>query len=228
VVVTVASQSGQPRDDQQPSASDRYIAAVSASDRVARARLIETPSEAVSVYRDWAADYDDDVFGSLGFTGGERIADLLAEHVIDRRTSVIDLGCGTGAVGVRLRVHGFEEVDGVDISPEMLAQAAAKHAYRSLLVADLLDRIPLADRSYGAAISAGTFTSGHVGPAAVPEIVRVLRPGAVVAWVVALSMWPQFEPAAIAAGLDVVHRAAEPIRRSGAPEATMLVARLRR
>ena len=59
------------------------------------------------MYRDWAVHYDLDVFGTLGFTGTDRIVDLLAEHVPDRESAVLDLGCGTGAAGVRLRAHGF-------------------------------------------------------------------------------------------------------------------------
>lgn len=197
-----------------------------AAARVARARTIRDPTEAVAVYREWAAEYDDDVSGALGFIGGDRIADLLAEHTTDRTAPVIDLGCGTGAVGARLHTRGFELVDGLDISPEMLAVAAGKQIYGQLFVVDLLATIPIADRTYAAAVSAGTFTSGHVGPAAIPEIVRILRPAAVVAWVVASSVWPQFEPAVVAAGIEILHRAEEPIRRGGGPEATMLVGRL--
>ncbi len=200
----------------------------SASERVARARSIRNPADAVAVYREWASHYDDDVVGSLGFIGGDRIADLLAEHVTDRTASMIDLGCGTGAAGARLRTHGFETIDGLDISPEMLTVAQGKQIYRELFVVDLLARIPIADGSYAAAVSAGTFTSGHVGPEAIAEIVRILRPQAVVAWVVAGSVWPQFEPAVIAAGIEILHRTEEPIRRGGGPEATMLVGRLSR
>lgn len=203
------------------------VAGGSASERVARARSIRTRHDAVAVYRDWAANYDDDVLVSLGFTGGDRIADLLAEHLAERRVPVVDLGCGTGAVGWRLRAHGFEAVDGLDISPEMLAIAAGKDLYRALLVVDLLDQLPFAAGSYGAAISAGTFTSGHVGPTAIIEIVRILRPRAVVGWVIARSLWPQFEPAVVGAGVQVLHLAEEPIRRGGAPESIMLVGRVR-
>ena len=59
---------------------------MTSADRVARAALVpcETPDDAVRLYDSWAADYDHDVFEVMGFTGTERIADLLAAHVPDR------------------------------------------------------------------------------------------------------------------------------------------------
>ena len=101
-------------------------------DRIARARSITSADEAAAVYRDWAASYDEDVFDRLGFIGSARIAELLVAHLPDRSASVLDLGCGTGAVGVRLAELGVTTIDGVDLSPEMLTIAARTGAYRTL------------------------------------------------------------------------------------------------
>jgi predicted TPR repeat methyltransferase len=193
-----------------------------ARQRVLQARAARSVEDTVGAYRDWAADYDRDVFDQLGFVGSDRIADLLAEHLGDRTTPVLDLGCGTGAVGTRLFSEGFASVDGIDISRAMLDVAARKNAYRAFIEADLQRPLPLADRSYGAAISAGTFTAGGVGPGVLAEVWRVLQPGATAAFVI--GEWDEFEPAL--AGWELLHVAAEPIRRGGPPEATMVVARV--
>jgi predicted TPR repeat methyltransferase len=198
---------------------------MTSADRVSRARSLQTPAEAVDLYRDWASEYDHDVFDVMGFIGTQRIADLLAEHQPDRGASVIDLGCGTGVAGVRLAEHGFATIDGVDISPEMLTVADERGAYRRVFVADLNETLLLDDR-YAGSVSAGTFTSGHVGAGAVASIAAVLEPGAIVAWVVAESMWPSFEVAMGEIGFEMLHVALEPIRRDAAPEAMMIVARL--
>jgi hypothetical protein len=55
---------------------------------------------------------------------------------------------------------------------------------------------------------------------------RLLRPNGLVAWVIAVSVWTRFEPVLETRGLDVLHQRIEPIRRDGAPEAVMFVARL--
>jgi SAM-dependent methyltransferase len=196
-------------------------------DSVARARSLSGVDEAARFYGEWAASYDDDVFGRLGVIGSARIAELLAGVLVDRRQPVVDLGCGTGAVGARLAELGVTTVDGVDVSPEMLAVAASTGAYRRVTVADLNDPPTELDRSYAAAISAGTFTSGHVGPAAVPRLLGLLRPGGVIAWVIGSTVWHGFQPVLATNEFDVLHHALEPIRRDGPPEAVMFVARLR-
>jgi SAM-dependent methyltransferase len=196
-------------------------------EQVMRARAARSPADAVAVYRDWAADYDRDVFGRLGFTGTQRIAELLAAYLHDPETPVIDLGCGTGAVAANLRGLGITTVDGVDISPEMLAVARDKGLYRTLTLVDLTGPIPVPDATYGASVSAGTFTTGHVGPESVPEALRVLRPGAVVAWAVAASLSTAVEAAIVERGFVIVHRSVEPVRRDGPSESVMIVARVR-
>jgi trans-aconitate methyltransferase len=202
---------------------------MTAADRVAAARSLRSPADAVELYRDWAAEYDHDVFDVLGFTGTARVADLLAEHLPDRAAPIVDLGCGTGAAGVRLAAHGFTTVDGIDISADMVALAQRRGVYRALVVADLTaDRAGQAgDREatrYAGSVSAGTFTSGHVGPDAVPGIASMFRPGAVIAWVVADAMWPDVERSLRAAGFAVRQADLEPVRRDGPPEARMVVA----
>jgi ubiquinone/menaquinone biosynthesis C-methylase UbiE len=177
------------------------------------------------VYAGWAATYDDDVYRTLGFTGTARIVDLAAQHVPWRDRPVIDLGCGTGAAGARLAELGFSPVDGLDLSPEMLAVAEDKGIYRRHIVADLTQPIPIPDGAYGAAVSAGTFTSGHVGPGALGEVIRIVEPGGVVACVVGASMMEGFGRALEAAQVEVLHRQLETIRDEGPPEGWMLVVR---
>jgi trans-aconitate methyltransferase len=198
---------------------------MSSADRVRRARSVRTPEDAVQTYDSWAADYDHDVFEVMGFFGTERIADLLATHAPDRDQPVIDLGCGTGAAGVRLAHHGFGSIDGVDISPAMLDVAAGLGVYRHLVTADLTQPLTIEHR-YGASISAGTFTTGHVGADAIPALVTLLQPEAVVAWVIAEPLWPSFRQTMQQQGLRTVHVALEPVRRDGPPESMMVVARL--
>ena len=182
-------------------------------------------AEAVELYREWAASYDRDVFGVGRFTGSRRIAELVGEFVDDRQARVLDIGCGTGAVGQRLRELGFDRIDGVDISPEMLAIARATEVYGSLTVLDL-NVAPFDLGEYDVMVSAGTFTSGHVGPDAVRPLLTALAPGGAIAWSVAAVVWPTFEPVFVAAGLTVLHQQLEAIRLDGEPESVMFVARV--
>jgi SAM-dependent methyltransferase len=83
-------------------------------------------------------------------------------------------------------------IDGIDISPEMMAVAREQDGYRDLVCADLNARLPLADGAYQGAICCGTFTSGHVRANCLDEIVRVLAAVAPFAFTVKLEVWESF------------------------------------
>jgi SAM-dependent methyltransferase len=110
---------------------------------------------------------------------------------------VLDVGAGTGLVGAALRALGFTgQIDGVDISPQMLDQAREKQVYRDLIEADITRPLPLPG-GYTGVVSSGTFTHGHVGPEAFGPMLAVAAPGALFALSVNLRVWAAagFEPA---------------------------------
>lgn len=200
----------------------------SARDRVIRARSLSSKDDARRLYAEWAGDYDRDVAEELRFIGGDRIAALLSRHLDNRSAEIIDLGCGTGLVGEALRQQGFTAIAGLDFSPEMLSIAEHKGVYSKTIAADLLAPLDIADASFDAAISAGTFTTGHVDASALPEIGRILRPGAILACVVADAFWQAggFEAVFDKPAFGVLHRSTEAIVQDGEPEGHYLVVRV--
>ncbi len=187
-----------------------------------RARSIRSTADARQLYADWANTYDADVFDRMQVTGSSRIAELLAEHVPDRSTPVADIGCGTGAVGSRLASLGFVDVTGFDLSPEMLAVARRTEAYRGLVAADL-GTVPTHGRCFGASVSAGTFVAGHLGADAVAGLLAMLRPGAVLAWSVAPSVWAAVEDALWSGHVTIRRAELELIRADGDDRAHLVV-----
>ncbi len=133
-----------------------------------------------ALYRDWARTYDADFVTAMGYVYPREVGRLFVERGGAADAPVLDVGCGSGAVAEALRAAsaGGVALDGLDLSPEMLAVAAEKGLYRRTVEGDLLGRLPIADDAYGAVLSAGTFTHGHVGPQALDEVLRVARPGA--------------------------------------------------
>ena len=59
----------------------------------------------------------------------------------------------------------------------MLNIARLKNCYSKIIEADLTKRLLINDNHYGAIVSAGTFTHGHVGPDVLNELLRVTRSG---------------------------------------------------
>lgn len=98
--------------------------------------------------------------------------------------SVLDVGCGTGALALaaKARVGTSGQVCGIDPSPEMVARARRKATRRG---ADVwfenarVEALPLADATFDAVL--GTLMLHHVTdehrPQALAEIARVLKPG---------------------------------------------------
>lgn len=151
------------------------------------ALALTSPDACLSLYRAWAESYD------AGFA--KDMEYLLPAHVAAAfgaaggGTPVLDIGAGTGLLAESLRAMGQEgPLDAVDFSADMLAQAARKGLYRTLAQADITQPIPL-PRQYGGIVSSGTFTAGHVGPEALPNLLALALPGAQFALSVNMRVW---------------------------------------
>jgi len=97
-------------------------------DKVYTAR---SPDETRDLYDAWSGSYDTDVTGN-GYATPKRCAEALARQIGDLTTPVLDFGCGTGLSGKALAAAGFQTIDGVDLSADMLAVAQDKGIYRHL------------------------------------------------------------------------------------------------
>jgi ubiquinone/menaquinone biosynthesis C-methylase UbiE len=151
------------------------------------AYAIKTPADSVRLYAEWADTYDSDFVESESYVVYLRVAEIMLRQRSLINGAVLDVGCGTGIVGVSLREGGIEIVDGIDISPQMLAEAGKKKTeddlpvYRNLIAADLTKSLDIPDNQYAGLISTGTFTHGHLGPDSLDELWRVAAPGALCA-----------------------------------------------
>jgi len=138
---------------------------------------LATPDDNKAYYDEFAATYDDDFAYALGYHYPKAIAAVYSERATEQDLPIADIGCGTGLVAVALG-RAPQEIDGVDISEEMLARSREKGLYRSAMRVDLTaDLSPIAN-DYGAVVSAGTFTSGHLGPEPLEPLLAIAKPGA--------------------------------------------------
>lgn len=144
---------------------------------------VDGPEENRRLYARWADGYDDTFVAATRYVYHRRIAEIFCTGLSAPPGPVLDVGCGTGVVGAELRRACVGEIDGIDISPEMLARAAAKTeganaVYRRLIEADLTGPIDVAADQYAGIVSAGAFTHGHLGPESLAELIRIAAPGA--------------------------------------------------
>ena len=158
-------------------------------DLLQRAYDVKSPEEAIDLYRDWACSYDQQLERGLRYVAPGVIAQMLSVAERDHTVRVLDVGCGTGLVGVSLSKLGFVQLDGLDFSSQMLNEALRKGVYRELIQADLNESLDLSPSTYGAAISCGTFTHGHVDASALIRIAPLLKPGAIFACTIHKAVW---------------------------------------
>lgn len=148
---------------------------------------LESPDDNLKLYSNWARTYDSDFAQDMDYVLPYRVAE--AFKAAGGTCPVLDMGAGTGLCGLALRGLAFDTVDATDLSNEMLEVARGKEIYRALFPGNLLERLPIDDGTYAGAVSSGTFTHGHVGPKALTEVLRVVKPGGVIALSINVEHW---------------------------------------
>ncbi len=137
---------------------------------------LATPQDNQAHYDEFAETYDHKFANALGWEYPNAIAAVYREHAAEADLPIADIGCGTGLVAEALSCK-LDQIDGIDISEEMLVQARNKSLYRKTIHADLMDDLAPIKNDYGAVVSAGTFTSGHLGPEPLEPLLDIARPG---------------------------------------------------
>lgn len=124
-------------------------------------------------YGDWSAHYDETVHDEMDIALLERVTTVRWDEVND----AVDLACGTGRIGAWLKARGVKNVDGIDLTPEMLDRASARNIYRSLEIADVGDT-GLPSSSYD--LVTQSLADEHLESVTplYKETARLLRPGA--------------------------------------------------
>lgn len=84
-------------------------------------------------YGQWVAHYEQTVEDTMDLA----LLDRLTVPRWEALAQVVDLGCGTGRTGTWLKSQGVQHIDGVDLTPEMLAKAQMRGAHDRLVEADV-------------------------------------------------------------------------------------------
>jgi ubiquinone/menaquinone biosynthesis C-methylase UbiE len=124
-------------------------------------------------YVDWRAT----PLGGLTEAIEQRLILRLAGEVSDR--SVLDVGCGDGALTLAFWRRGASRIVGCDIDPKMIARARAEAVGRSAAISYVIadgEQLPFPNESFDI-VTIITVLAFVAGPAAtVREIARVLKP----------------------------------------------------
>ena len=129
------------------------------------------------LFDDMAEFYDLHMVRGLKYQLPKQIAEKITALHPDKKLNILDLGCGTGLLGVYLgRIDGF--LIGVDISKAMIAQAARYEVYDRFHNVNLLDALEDTPAALYQAITAlDVFIYAGELSGAVADALRILTPG---------------------------------------------------
>jgi len=117
----------------------------------------ENLSGICEIFEAFAPEFDE-TLADLEYKTPQIMEQILDSHKIGK-TKVLDFGCGTGLCGKILKKHALLfGLYGVDISPNMLAQAKKKHLYSTLCCSDGQKYLLAHEDCFGLVCSADVLT----------------------------------------------------------------------
>ena len=138
----------------------------------------QQPAELTRPMFDGMAEfYDMHMVRGLRYQLPKQIADKIIARYPDKKLNVLDLGCGTGLLGVCLgRLDGF--LIGVDLSHKMVEQAARHNVYDRFHTVNLHDALrDTPDALYEVITALDVFIYAGDITQAIPDAFRILAPG---------------------------------------------------
>jgi len=142
-----------------------------------RAYRLKNQQDTLSMYGDWAATYNQ-TMKDHDYQSPRRIAEALLRHCADKSVAILDVGCGTGLSGMALAKAGFTQIDGSDVSPEMIEIARQlPGVYRQLTSVTLDDPFPFPDGAYQVIAAMGVIADQHAPPRTIGQLLNKLHAG---------------------------------------------------
>ena len=130
-------------------------------------------TSSMQLYDKWAPSYDKELTENQYVTPF-RCAEVLSDTADNKEIKILDVGCGTGLSGFSLRKFGFKNIDGLDLSKEMLKIASDKKIYKMLFNLDL-NNISNFEKRYDAIIAAGVISPAHANPDTISNSYSILN-----------------------------------------------------
>ncbi|WP_411023381.1 class I SAM-dependent DNA methyltransferase, partial [Salmonella sp. s51228] len=111
-------------------------------------------------------DFLDDIGWQASAIGAKILQKELEHRNVPKDASIIDIGAGTGLVGLELNKFGYTNLSAIDISYGMLDEAKNKKVYSEFILANINTDINIESKNipFDNGISIGLFFTGHAEP----------------------------------------------------------------
>lgn len=128
-------------------------------------------------YAELAASYNERL-ATCHYITPNFVAYCLKGLTFEEKPTILDLGAGTGLVGLRAEEFDLEaDFVAFDISPDMLAQIPQESLYTERRDGSIDEPLPFADESFHAVVSAGLLEYVECPRKYLEEVNRILKKG---------------------------------------------------
>lgn len=159
-----------------------------------------------ALFDQYAPQFETALVQRLGYTVPERLDTMLVTAMqtlgITGFAHALDLGCGTGLMGQRLR-DKVSVLEGIDLSAAMIAETARKGIYDRLAKAELVAFLSQGPLACDVITAADVFIYCGALPPVLAAVVPAMRPGALLAF--SLEAHEGEEPVFLRASLRYAH-----------------------
>ncbi len=143
---------------------------------------LDSNNDKTNIYNQWADSYEEYV-KSLNYLGPKNVAENFRDYISTNQSNnlkILDFGCGTGLLGQEIHnnlIGNYHfEIDGIDISENMIKKCREKNIYRNIIDINLLqDDLPT-NYEYDYIVSSGVFLEGHVSFKVINKLLENLKP----------------------------------------------------
>jgi predicted TPR repeat methyltransferase len=163
-----------------------------------------------TLFDQYADGFDRDLVAGLHYRGPEVLSDAIRRALGAGPFDIFDVGCGTGLLGAALRSLATR-LDGVDLSPRMIAKARERELYDRLFEGDLVTALKAHPAAYDLVAAADVLIYLGDLSAVFAAAAKALRPGGAFAFTVEAHGGEGFvlqESRRFAHGRDYLHQLA--------------------
>lgn len=104
----------------------------------------------------YADNFDHDLVDNLKYDIPAVLADTIPRYTSSDALDILDLGCGTGLMGVQIRSIA-RSLTGIDVSANMIEKARQRQIYDELICGDAAKMLQTQDREFDLALAADVF-----------------------------------------------------------------------
>ncbi|XP_067667923.1 methyltransferase-like protein 27 isoform X2 [Haliotis asinina] len=140
-----------------------------------------TPGQVADVFTNAASTYDT-VWTMRNYKDHIYVAEGVADYFQENQRAsvrILDVAAGTGMLAEQLWKMGFRQLDGLDPSAGMMAEAMKKRVYSNYYL-EFMDGHTITELdtdTYDCLVVAAGFNTGLIPCAALSEMVRLVKPG---------------------------------------------------